>query len=121
MGTSQPQDQSMFSYKLETLEKMVAELRNQLQNYVLAREHDLQLKSIQSTVERIEHEVSLAKNELSNLNTKLTAQEIETQKRDAEQRESQAKIQISVLTWAVGIFVAIVLLLIAAYFTHILG
>jgi septal ring factor EnvC (AmiA/AmiB activator) len=110
MGTTQPPDQSsMLSYKIEALERIVGELRHQLQNYVLAREHDLQLKLIQDTVERIEKEVSAAKTELSTLNTKL-----------GEQRESQDKLQIKVL-WIIVAFILTILSGVAvAFFTHLL-
>ncbi len=98
---------------------MVQQLRDQLSQYVPAKENELQLRSIRETVERIEREVSNAKNQLTDLNTKLAVSEVEAQKRDSAQKESQDKLQIRVLGGIVSIFVAILLSIIAAYATHI--
>lgn len=117
---AQSPDQATLTFRIEILERMVQQLRDQLSQYVPAKENELQLRSIRETVERIEREVSNAKNQLTDLNTKLAVSEVEAQKRDAAQKESQDKLQIRVLGGIVSIFIAILLSIIGAYAAHLL-
>jgi hypothetical protein len=119
MQQPQQQDQALL-YRIETLERMVRDLQGQLQQYVRSSENNLHLEAIRSTVERIERELGLAKTELTGLNTKLTASEIEAQKRDAAQRESQDKLQIRILWGAVSVIITILSLVIVAYITKLI-
>ncbi len=114
------QDQSTLTFRIEALEKMVQQLQNQLQQYVPAKENELQLRSIRETVERIEREVSSAKSQLTDLNTKLADSEVEAQKRDSALKENQNQMQIRVLAGIVSIFIAILLSIIGAYAAHVL-
>ena len=115
-----PQDQATLIYRIEVLERLFHELQQQLQQYVRASENNLHLQAIKETVLRIELELQLAKNQLSDVNAKLTTNEIEAQKRDAEQRANQDKLQIWILVGIVSFFVAILLSIIAAYAAHVI-
>lgn len=112
------QDHATLIYRIEALERMVQQLQTQLQQYVPAKENELQLRIIKETVERIEREVGNAKTQLTDLNTKLVASESEAQKRDAAQRESQDRLQIRILWGAVSVVITILSLVIVAYITH---
>ena len=85
------------------------QLQNELHAYVPARENDLQLQTIRSTVERIEGDVKEARKQVTDLNAKL-----ETQSKE------QDLMQIRVLKWAVGIFVGIVVTVITAMLIYFL-
>lgn len=118
MQQTPPSDQATLIYRIEALERMVQQLQTQLQQYVPAKENELQLRIIKDTVERIEREVSSAKAELTNLNTKISDSEVKSQERYASQRESQDKLQIRVLWGAVSTVIAILVGVIIAYLTH---
>lgn len=113
-------DLTAIIYRLESVERDIKRVTDQLPSYVPARENDLKLQSVQDTVKRIEQDVGKAKDELVTLNTKLSQQELASQQRDTKQREEQAKLQIAVLKWAVGLVVSGLLLLLGAYFTHLI-
>ena len=114
------QDQATLIYRIEALERLFHDLQIQLQQYVRASENNLNLQAIRDTCERIERELSLAKNQLTDLNEKLTANEIEAQKRDAAQKANQDRLQIWILVGVVSFFVAILLSIIAAYAAHVI-
>lgn len=114
----QSPDQATLTFRIEVLERMVQQLQTQLQQYVPAKENELQLRSIRETVERIEREITNAKQQLTDLNTKLVVSESEAQKRDAAQRESQDKLQIRILWGAVSVIITILSLVIVGYITH---
>lgn len=124
MQQQQPQqnDVAMLIYRIDTLEKDVGRLNTQLLNYVPVRENDLKLQSIQETVKRIESEVIAAKQQLSDMNTKLTSQEISARERDEIQRKEHDEMQIKTLKWVVGTIIGLVVLvlsgLIIYYITH---
>lgn len=118
MQQQPPQDQATLVYRIETLERLFRELQQQLNQYVRSSENNLHLESIKSTVERIERELSAAKTELTNLNTKLIETETEAQKRYADQRESQDKLQIRVLWGAISVIITILSLVIVNFLTH---
>lgn len=117
---AQQPDQSALIYRIESLERLFHDLQQQLQQYVRSSENNLHLQAIRETCERIERELGLAKQQLTDLNTKLATSEIEAQKRDAAQKESQDKLQIRVLGGIVSIFIAILLSIIGAYAAHLL-
>ena len=114
----QPQDQAALLYRVEILERLFRDLQQQLQQYVRTSENELHLRNISETVARIERELSLAKTELTNLNTKLVESEVEAQKRYADQRESQDKLQIRVLWGAISAIITTVSLVLVNYVTH---
>lgn len=113
-----PQDQATLVYRIEVLERLFRDLQMQLQQYVRSSENDLHLRSIKDTCERIERELGLAKTELTNLSTKLAESEVEAQKRYADQRESQDKLQIRVLWGAISVIITILSLVIVNAITH---
>lgn len=115
-----PQDQATLIYRIESLERLFHDLQQQLQQYVRSSENNLHLQAIRDTCERIERELGLAKNQLTELNTKLATSEVEAQKRDAAQRESQDKLQIRILWGAVSVIITILGLVIAGYLTKII-
>jgi chromosome segregation ATPase len=105
----QPQqpDLSTLSYRITSLEQHVQQLQTELRTYVPARENDLQLQSIRSTVERIEGDVKEARKQVTDLGAKL-----ETQGKEQDQ------VQIKVLKWAMGIVITILVALLIAHLTH---
>jgi len=92
----------------------------QLQQYVRSSENNLHIQAIKDTCERIENELGKAKTQLTELNNKLIVSEIEAQKRDAAQRESQDKLQIRVLWGTVSVIITILSLIIVGYITKVL-
>lgn len=105
----QPQqsDMSTLAYRISSLEQHVQQLQSELRTYVPARENELQLQSIRSTVERIEGDVKEARKQVTDLNEKLETQNKETD-----------KLQINVLKWAIGIAVTVLVALLIAHLTH---
>lgn len=122
MNTPQQQPESIATliYRIETMERDVAQLKSQLTLYEPTRENDLKLQRINDTVGRIETELGKVKERLESMNTKLTQQEQAARERDSQQREEQAKLVIGTLKWAVGLVVSGLLLLLGAYFTHLI-
>jgi len=97
MQPQQPQpDMAMLSYRITSLETHVQQLQTELRTYVPARENEIQLQSIRSTVERIEGDVKEARKQVTGLNDKL-----ETQVKE------QDKMQISALAKALIIILGI--------------
>jgi len=97
----QPDDS--IEYRFKAVEQDLEVLRRHLSEYVRVREHDLQLTSISDTAIRVEREVQNIKQEMQVMNTRLAAQD-----------KQQDKIQISVLKWAVSIFVGIAVSIVTA-------
>ncbi len=120
----QPETLSNILYRLDATEKDISQIKSQLkelpQSYVLTRENDLRLQSVQETVKRIEADVGETKKQVTTLSTQMTEQKQEVQQRDAQQRESQDKLVIRVLWGALSIVITIISLAIVAYYTHIL-
>jgi len=114
MQQQTPQDLAGVSYRLSAVEQEIKALQAQLGQYVPARENDLQLASIRSTVERIERDVSTASKQLAELNTKMAVQEIAS-------RENQSKLLNRVLWSLVGGGGAIVVGVLIFVLTHALG
>lgn len=120
MAQAQQPDQATLIYRIESLERLFHDLQQQLQQYVRSSENNLHLQAIRETCERIERELTLAKNQLTDLNTRLVVSESEAQKRDAAQRESQDKLQIRILWGAVSVIITILSLVIVGYLTKII-
>ena len=57
MQSQQPMDTTAIAYRINALERDIQHLQTQLASYVPARESELQLASIRSTVERIERDL----------------------------------------------------------------
>ena len=111
---------SEHKYRLTSIEKDVLEVKQQLHYYVSAKENDLQLKGIQTTVDRIEQEVQEAKKRIGEVNTQLVTQEMDVQKQNAGLRESQASLQIRVLWGTVSTILTILTSILIGYLTHII-
>lgn len=105
----QPQDITTIQYRVEALETGVRELQQQLHSYVSTRENDLQLQNIRGTVERIERDVQDTKKQMMDLSTKISVQDTEAQRRDADQRKNQDALQIRML-WVIVSAVGTVLI-----------
>ena len=119
MDAQTPDQAPAITFRIIALERDVADLKDQLNRYVPARENDLQLKSIRDAVERIEQEMQEARKQLESLNHKLILQEREAQERDAAQRESQATLQIKVLWGTVSTAIAVLAGVLIGYITHL--
>lgn len=111
MQQQHPPDLSTLTFRITSLEQHVQQLQAELRTYVPARENELQLQSIRSTVERIERDVQEARKQVTDLNTKIE-----------DQNKEQDKVQIDVLKWVLGTIVTIVVLVITGvavyYLTH---
>jgi len=106
--------------RVNNVEQQVKQVQTQLNQYVPASVNDLQLQSIRSAVDRIEHDVSDMKRQFVDLNAKLATQETEARQRDVEQRESQDKLQIRVLRGVVSVVITIFVGVLLAYITHLI-
>jgi len=104
------QPASALQYRMAVLERDVMQLKTQLGSYVPARENDLQLASIRGTVERIEKEVSETKKHLEEMDGRMEVQ-----------RESQDKLLIKILWGAVSLIIGVLVSLLIAYLTHLIG
>jgi hypothetical protein len=97
-------DISTLSFRITSLEQHVQQLQLELRTYVPARENELQLQSIRSTVERIESDVKAVKQQATELANK------------------QDSILISVLRYVVvtivGVIAAVATGLIIYFITH---
>ena len=109
-----------FKYRLESFEKDLLGVKQQLQYYVSAKENDLQLKNIQTTVNRIELEIQDAKNRVDQVNKQLTTQEIEMQKQSSELRDSLSRLQIRILCGTVSTILTIFTSVLIGYLTHLI-
>ncbi|GCE11150.1 hypothetical protein [Tengunoibacter tsumagoiensis] len=118
MGAQTPDPATTFVFRLATLEQDVTELKKQLSFYVPTRENELQIKNIRDIVDRIGKDVNDARGQLSELNNKLSLQESEAQKREAELRENQAALQIRVLWGALSLIIGILTSVLVGYVTH---
>lgn len=104
--------------RINTVEQQVKQVQVQLNQYVPASVNDLQLQSIRSSVDRIEHDVFDMKRQFFDLNTKLATQDTEAKQRDAAQRESQDKLQINVLRGIISVAIAVLVGVLIVYFTR---
>lgn len=102
MQPQQPADMATLTYRLSALEQNVQQLQTELRTYVPARENDLQLQSIRSTVERIESDVKDAKKQVTDLAAK------------------QDNVLISVLRYIVGTIIGLAVLVIAGVVVYFL-
>jgi len=111
---------SSLAFRMDLVEKDLGKLGDQLSAYVLARENDLKLQGIQDTVRRIEGNIAVSNQQIANVGEKLTALEIDQQRRDADARDSQNKLVIRVLLAIGTAIVTVVGGVLIALFTHIL-
>ncbi len=107
-----------FAFRIGALERDVTDLRQQLHLYVPAKENELQLNNIQEVVEHIEKDIQSLKSKLEEINNKLVEQELAAQRRDAQQRENQATLQIRVLWGTISVIITIMTSVLVAYVTH---
>ncbi len=89
----QPQNVSMMLYRITLLEQQLHQVQDQLKAYVPAKENELQLQNIQTSVARIERDVI-------DMKSKQEALEKESRLRDENQKLSQANLQIRAM-WAI--------------------
>jgi archaellum component FlaC len=101
------QDQAVFAYKLNQVEQEIERLREHFHLYVTTRENELQLRSIQDAVSRIERDMGETKRQVGDVDTKLVAQ-----------REVLDRLQIKVLWGIVSIVLSVLTALFIAYITH---
>jgi len=103
---------SEISFRLDSLEKELSDVKKQLSMYVPLRENDLQLKVIRDTIDRIEQQ-------LTSLEEKILAQEFEMQKREAAAQHSQASLQIKILWGTVSTIIGLLASILVGYITHL--
>lgn len=117
MQNQQP-DVQMIIYRVDSVEKKIKDVQDQLKSYVSVKENELQLQNIQSTVSRIERDVVDIRTRLEMIKEKIETQERESRKRDEAQTESQAKLQIRLLYGIVAFVLTVVSGFLVAYFNH---
>lgn len=108
------------NYRIGFIEKDLVNIKQQLQYYVSSKENDLQLKSIQVTVDRIESDLQEARKRVDQVNDQLVIQEINIQKQSADARDSQSKLQIRVLWGTVSTILTILTSVFIGYVTHLI-
>lgn len=101
MAQQQSPDQATVIFRIEALERLVHDLQSQLQQYVRTSENDLHLRSIKDTVERIERELGLAKQQLTDSNKEMGEQ-------FSQLKDEQNKLQVQTLTYIITTIVTIV-------------
>jgi uncharacterized protein (UPF0335 family) len=106
-------------YRVNAVEQEVKSLQAQLQSYVPARENELQLQSIKATVERIERDITDARRQITEINTKMALQETNSRERDAQQSVSQYKVVNRVLYGIVSGIGAILIGVVIYYLTNL--
>jgi hypothetical protein len=111
---------SEHKYQLASIEHDFSDMKQKLHYYVSVKENDLQLKGIQTTVDRIEQDVQEAKKHIVEVNALLTVQEMDIQKQNAALRENQAALQIRVLWGTVSTIITILTSILIGYLTHII-
>jgi hypothetical protein len=89
------------------VEQEIERLREHFRLYVTTRENELQLRSIQDAVSRIERDMGETKRQVGDVDTKLVAQ-----------REVLDRLQIKVLWGIVSIVLSVLTALFIAYITH---
>ena len=114
----QPDNLSGLLYRIESVERDIVGLRQQLNLYEPTRENEFKLQSIKDTTLRIETELNKVKEKIESINARMVMAERETQERDAKQRESMDKIQIRVLWGIVSTVIAILSAVLIGYLTH---
>lgn len=107
---NQFEQQSPLHFRMMALEKDVTQLKAQLASYVPIRENELQLASIRGTVERIEKEVGETKKHIEEMDERME-----------DQREAQDKLLIKILWGAVSLVMGVLVALLIAYLTHLIG
>jgi chromosome segregation ATPase len=118
MQQQQPDNLSGLLYRIESVERDIVGLRQQLSLYEPTRENEFKLQSIKDTTLRIETELNKVKEKIESINARMVMAERETQERDAKQRESLDKIQIRVLWGIVSTVIAILSAVLIGYVTH---
>lgn len=118
MDARMPDSTAAIIIRISTLEQDVVELKRQLNSFVPLRENDLRLKNIRDSVDRIERDIIDAIKQLTDVSTKMTTQDIEAQKREAEIRESQTSLQIHVLWGSLSLIIGLLMSVLVGYITH---
>lgn len=120
MSMIPPTELNTLHYRMENLEHQVKNIQEQLRLYVTQRENELQLRTIQQSVERTEQEAARIRQQITDLATRIEQQEKEARARDEEQRQSQDKLQIRVLYGIVSVVITILVGVLIAYLTHLI-
>lgn len=106
---TQPDNYPMLAYRVSALEREFKELR---EGYMPRREIDLQLRAINESMGRIEQGQNDIKKTIMDPDAGL-------QKQIQDQKSSVDTLQIRVLLWAIGIFVALGLAVASNYLIHL--
>lgn len=117
----QHNDLTNIIYRLESVEKDIVGLRQQLTLYEPVKENDLKLQSIKETTLRIETELSKVKEKVESINNKLVTQDQETTLKYASAREASDKLQIRILWYIVSGILGLGGAVLVGFLTHVLG
>lgn len=117
-GSPIPEQLSTLAYRIAAIEQQLADLRAQIREYELARESELKLQNIRDKMESIAHDILDIRREQADVRAQFVAQQLETQKRDASQRERQDSLIIHVFQGAAGFLILGLISFLVNYFTH---
>ncbi|SRR6266849_4711017 len=116
----QQDDVPSLILQIKMIERDVTQLKTQLSLYVPVRENDLQLRLINDTTVRMENELRQVKERLETMNAHMASAEADAQKREADMRENQSKVQIRALIALLSIGGTIITGVIINYIVHLL-
>ena len=102
---------STLQFRVESLEKIV-------QNAVLTKEYDLQIKTQKESSARIEQDLSQALTQIASLHEKFNNSELLAQKRDADQKQALSDLQIRLFYSLLGLAGLVIVSLAVYYLTH---
>lgn len=124
--TPQQEPLAMIAYRVDSVEKDVAQVKMQLNLYETTRENDLKLQqgemkiqTVISAIADIKLELSKIKDELSEIKRGMVSQDKSSTERDAAISKSLTDVQIRILVWVAVWFLGIVAALFIGYANHI--
>lgn len=103
---------STLQFRVESLEKIV-------QNAVLTKEYDLQIKMQKESSERMEQNLSQLLVQVSSLHEKVNSAELAAEKRDSEQKQALSSLQLRLFYSLLGLIGLVAVSMIVYYMTHI--
>jgi hypothetical protein len=117
----QHNDLSNIVYRIESVEKDIVALRQQLTLYEPTRENDLKLQIIKDTTLRIETELGKVKEKVESINVRMIAQENDIVKSYTKTKEASDKLQIRILWYVVSGILGLGGAVLVGFLTHIIG
>lgn len=115
-----PGDQiALLSFRVEALERSLTTFNQQLSSYVRERENDLKLEMLRDTSLHIVEDVKEMRKDIISVEESVKALRNELLKKDADQNENRAQLQIRVLVGFLSAAVALATSILVGYVTHL--